>query len=506
MRRAVSVAAAGCVLAGPTVLAFFSGGFQTEPRLVAAIVVWSLVLALALTGPAPVPHGRAGALAIAGLAALTVWSAASLAWAPLGGPAIQAVQRLVLYTGALLLAVGVLRTPATLRAMEPSLAAGAFIVIGYGLAGRLLPGVLELARSRSAGGRLEQPITYWNGEGALAAIGLLLCARLAGDHTRHMAVRAAAAGAAVPLAAGVYLTYSRGALAVAVVGLVVLVALAPTRGQLRASALVLGAGGLAAAAMSALPGVASLEGSLGDRIADGALGLAVLAVLAGAAALITVRLRSREDSPLGWARRLAPATAAIVVAATVGLVAGGLADRASEAELAAGASAGRLTTVSSNRYEYWRVAVAAFRDAPIAGLGAGGFRVEWLRQRPIPEAVKDTHSLVLEVAAELGLVGLIAFTLAIGGVAAAAHQGVRRRRLEAAGAVAATLAWFLHASIDWDWQLPAVTLPAIVLAGGLIALAEGESPAGRGAAARRAPAGRQPGRHRGRSDTAAPTL
>jgi len=32
--------------------------------------------------------------------------------------------------------------------------------------------------------------------------------------------------------------------------------------------------------------------------------------------------------------------------------------------------------------------------------------------------------------------------------------------------------WFLHASIDWDWQLPAVTLPAIVLAGALLALSE----------------------------------
>ena len=64
------------------------------------------------------------------------------------------------------------------------------MVIGYGLAGRLLPGLIELDRSRSAGGRLEQPITYWNAEGALAALGLVLCARLAGDRTRPPAVRA----------------------------------------------------------------------------------------------------------------------------------------------------------------------------------------------------------------------------------------------------------------------------------------------------------------------------
>ena len=34
---------------------------------------------------------------------------------------------------------------------------------------------------RSAAGRLDQPLTYWNATGALAALGLVLCARVAGD-------------------------------------------------------------------------------------------------------------------------------------------------------------------------------------------------------------------------------------------------------------------------------------------------------------------------------------
>jgi hypothetical protein len=38
--------------------------------------------------------------------------------------------------------------------------------------------------------------------------------------------------------------------------------------------------------------------------------------------------------------------------------------------------------------------------------------------------------------------------------------------------VAVCVAWFLHAAIDWDWQLPAVTLPAVILAGGLLAASE----------------------------------
>jgi hypothetical protein len=103
------------------------------------------------------------------------------------------------------------------------------------------------------------------------------------------------------------------------------------------------------------------------------------------------------------------------------------------------------------------------------------------------------------VLAELGLAGLAAFLALVAGVALAGRRALKTSPALAAGPVAATLAWFLHASIDWDWQLPAVTLPALVLAGALLALSESPPPArrrGPAAAARRAPAApsRRPGR------------
>ena len=49
-RRALVAFAGACLLAAPTVLAFFSGGYFAQPRLIAAIVVWALVLALAVAG------------------------------------------------------------------------------------------------------------------------------------------------------------------------------------------------------------------------------------------------------------------------------------------------------------------------------------------------------------------------------------------------------------------------------------------------------------------------
>src|ERR671914_1727949 len=81
MRRAVPAVAAGLLLAGPTVLAFRSGGYFAEPRLIAAIGAWLLVLALTICGPAPLPRSGAGRIALAGLVLLTVWTALSLTWA-----------------------------------------------------------------------------------------------------------------------------------------------------------------------------------------------------------------------------------------------------------------------------------------------------------------------------------------------------------------------------------------------------------------------------------------
>ena len=66
---------------------------------------------------------------------------------------------------------------------------------------------------------------------------------------------------------------------------------------------------------------------------------------------------------------------------------------------------------------------------------------------------------------------MLALGLLIAGVVLAGREALRRDPAAAAGACAATLAWFLHASIDWDWEMPAVTLPAIVLAGALISAA-----------------------------------
>ncbi|HYP49191.1 MAG TPA: O-antigen ligase family protein, partial [Thermoleophilaceae bacterium] len=461
MRRAALLGSTAVLLVGPTVLAFFSGGYFDGPRAVAGAVAWAIVLLLALVGSLPVPTGAAGRVALAGLVGLAAWSAASMAWTPLLGPALDNVQRLILYIGVLLAATALLRDRTASRAVEPVLALGALVAIAYGLSERLLPALVDLGSMRSfgAGSRLEQPLTYWNAEGLLAAMGLVLCVRLAGDPVRPVVMRMAAAAACAPLGLGVYLSYSRGAVMAVVLGLTVLVAAAPTWTQLRAIAAGLGAGAVASACASLRDGVALLVGSQSQQQRHGAIMLVLLMAVGLGAALScarAVRAERRASMRLGTlplASKL-PAAAAVVAALCVlGLAVGSSGDRAG-GESAAGTPA-RFASVNSVRYEYWRVGLQAFADEPVLGVGSGGFRVAWRLDRRVNLGVTEVHSLPLEVASELGLPGILFLGTFIAGVALAGRTAIRNRSPLAPGACATLAAWLLHASIDWDWQLPA---------------------------------------------------
>jgi hypothetical protein len=447
---------AGLLLAGPTALAFDSGGFFDSARTVAGVAAWALVVILAVTG-APLPRSRAAWLAIAGLAGLTAWTAVSLSWAPLDEPGRDDVGRLLVYTGVLTASAMAWRDVRDVRLVEPALAAGALVVMLYGLSGEL--GLLDLDESATAAGRLEQPLTYWNAMGSLGAIGFTLAMRVAGTPARAPALRAAAAASAAPFGMAIYLTFSRGAIAAVAVGVVALVALSPTRAQLRAVALSLGVGVVAALASES----------------DDPIALAALAVLAIAAAVLQLRLERVPPRTYGLPRRAVAVgvTLAVLVGAPLAAVA---LDRG-DAET--GATASRLDDLGSNRYDYWGVALDAFIEDPLQGTGTAGFRVDWLRDRDIDEPVRDAHSLYLETLGELGLEGFFVLGLFIGGVAAAGVAAVRRERELVVGAAAGASVFAVHAAIDWDWEMPAVTLPALVLAGLLLCRASPATAAGR---------------------------
>jgi len=84
--------------------------------------------------------------------------------------------------------------------------------------------------------------------------------------------------------------------------------------------------------------------------------------------------------------------------------------------------------------------------------------------------VRDAHSLELETFAELGLVGVAILAVLLGAVALSIRAAHRVDPVLVAGPAAALTAWAFHSAIDWDWEMPALTLPAVVLAGALLAV------------------------------------
>ena len=467
--RLVGRGAIAAMLAGPTALAFFAGGYFAGPRLLATVVAWALAGAgVIIAQPSSKVPAHGGArLAIVALGLFTGWTFLSAIWAPIPGRAVERGEIALLYLGALLAATTLLQTRERQRSIEPALAAGALFVIVYGLSERFLPGLLHFASTSYSQGRLEQPLTYWNAEGEVAAIGWVLCARIAGDANRHRGVRMVAAAACAPLGMGLYLSLSRGALFAAAAGIATLIAVAPRREQLGAAVLCCSTAVLAALTAIVLDLTNQDGAGLASQERDGLLALVLIVGLSAVAALAQRHLIDRTRT---GSIRL-PRQAGLMIAALIcaGLAVAIIAGAAQPTEGPPGGGANRLIATGSIRYAYWRVAVDAFAAEPVHGVGAGGWAVQWSRDEPSAPPVQDAHSLPLQTLAELGIVGAGLLVAFLGGVGLAARDALRRDRILAAGPIAACVVYLAHSPLDWDWEMPALTLIAVVLAGGLLA-------------------------------------
>jgi hypothetical protein len=469
--------AAAALLAAPALLGFMSGGFFEGPRLWAGLIVWVAVAVLAVTGHVTLPARGPGLIALLGLVGLAAWTTASIGWSPLRDPALADAERVWMYAGYLLLASALLRGAIT-RLVEPLLAGGALVVGGYAVSTRLLPTLIPSEHSASAGARLDQPLTYWNALGAVAAIGIVLLLRLASDETRPRPLRTAALAAVPVNGLALYLTFSRGSLAALAVGVITLLVLERNR---RAGALVvagLACAGLIAALASAFPAVDSLAGDAAKQRNQGLAVLAGLAIACGLAALAEHAITRGATDRLRSKRALVAAGLALAALVAGGVFAGTREPSAPAQSVPSGGSVlpttrARLGTLRSNRYDYWKVALDGFADQPLRGVGAHGFQQLWLQHRNIRENAQDAHSLYIETAAELGVVGVLLLIAFLGGVIVClrrllAHPGARGLAI---GWAAASACWLVHAGVDWDWEMPAVSLIFLALAGAAIAAA-----------------------------------
>jgi O-antigen ligase len=245
-----------------------------------------------------------------------------------------------------------------------------------------------------------------------------------------------------------------------------LVVLAPQREQLRAVVVCSAIAVVSGLAVIPVSEMRWLEGSLASRERTGLLVLLLLVAISAGAALgaSTLIVRGRTGD-LGLSRRTRMIPPALVTVALVAFIAIGTA-RWAPARVSGGAD--RLITTNSIRYAYWRVAVDAFTAEPIRGVGAGGWVTWWVREQPLEPPAQDAHSLPLQTLAELGLVGMELLIAFLCGVALAGRDGLQVAPRVVAGPIAGCVVYLAHAPLDWDWEMPAVTLVAIVLAGALL--------------------------------------
>jgi len=124
--------------------------------------------------------------------------------------------------------------------------------------------------------------------------------------------------------------------------------------------------------------------------------------------------------------------------------------------LPAGSLADDLAERGGDRPWYWHVAWKEITEAPLVGKGAGAFYLAWLEHQPIPVAVLDAHSLYLELLAELGVVGIVLLGLALAPPVATALRGANP------AAAGGYFAFLVHAGLEWDWELPAVTVAGLL--------------------------------------------
>jgi hypothetical protein len=451
-------------------LAAANGGYY-EPAWGWSSLIAAAVAAVALVWRQRVTSSALEIAFLASLASLLSWIALSLTWSENVPQTALEIQRGLIYAAGPL-ALLALSWRGRIRPFFAGVLVGATLACGYGLATRLFPERLGSFDS-IASYRLSEPIGYWNALGIFAVLGVLLALGFVA-RARGVAGRALAAASLLVFLPTLYFTYSRGAWIALGIGLLAAIALEPRRVRLVTATLAVAAWpALAVWLASQSSGLTNIRAPLATASRDGhrlAFVLLLLALGAAGTAAALGLLARRVNVPRPARIAYAAALLVLVVAGltTVFVLYGSpptLAHKAYDSFTApppkiTGDLNARLFNFSSNgRYEQWKMAWQMSRENPWLGAGAGTYEQYWHQHRPVPGKVRDGHSLYLETLGELGPVGLTLLLLALGVPLVAAVKARRHPLVPAA--FGAYVAYLVHAGVDWDWEMPAVTLTAL---------------------------------------------
>jgi O-antigen ligase len=466
-------------------MGFNAGGYFPAAPAVAVVVLAQILLVRIVRSRNPF-EGLAPATLVA-IGALGLYAALTLAsalWSHSSGRALIEFDRACLYLLVLILFGTVRASASNMRWLIRGLVVGASVVCLAGLISRVLPNVWHTAPNVS-NERLSYPVTYWNTLGLLAALGIVLAFHLTCSLGERRVVRILAAAVIPLLAATLFFTFSRGAIAAGSVGLVLYILVARPRGLV--------SGVLATAPAGVVLIVAAYHANLLDTVdpttpaavSQGHHVALVAGICAAACAALRLflalgldpRLRGATSRTLMSRRARLAAVAGAVAAVLVLVLAlgvprsaehdwrrfiGGVTPHGNASDLRR-----RLTDPSNNgRTDLWRVALHGFSASPLHGYGAGMYQTLWDRNRPHFAYTINAHSLYLQAMAEFGIPGLALLLILVGAVLVGLGMRARGSRRSLYGALlAAGVVWALRAGVDWDWEMPVITLPFFAAAG-----------------------------------------
>jgi hypothetical protein len=457
------------------VWAIQNGGFDASTWYWGALVLLATFTAVfvgVLRGHLEV--SRASAIAIGLFAGYVAWSYLSMTWAQYPGIALDGSNRALLY---LLVFTLLTALPWTRETVVGALLlfAGGVGVVGLVLMVRLASG--SNVTALFFGGRLVAPTGYINSTAALFTMDALVCIVLAARRRLAGPVRGLlVAFAAVSLQLAT-IVESRGWLFTLPIIALVAILVVPDRLRVAGAAVI----PLVAALIPVRRLLHVYQSGPSDPLRALAIHAARPALAMCVGAFVVGTLLAWADSlyrgrGLGRTQRQAVG-GALALIGVAGVLAGGLAVSKghpfqfisrqwhgfAHAEAVYGSS--HFTDVGSGRYDYWRVALHAFERHPIGGLGQDNFGDYYLTMRNTGEEPSWTHSLELRLLAHTGIVGFLLFGgFLIAAVKAAARprrHGDADARLLAGALLLPLVVWLIHGSLDWFWEVPALSGPAL---------------------------------------------
>jgi tetratricopeptide (TPR) repeat protein len=465
-----------------------SGGYSAETWYPSALIVFSLWIGVLGFGGRVLPADRFARVALLAFAGLVALNYLSILWARSQGSALDASNQLALYLLVTWIFAVLPWTPRALIAVLAVWTIGACVFCAVALAHAASAPTLTRF---FINGRFATPMQYSNATGALGVMGMWPALILSSRRELLFWLRAGFLGVATFLACFSTLPQSRAALLGLILTAPVAVLASADRVRLLARMAVVG-GALAVC----LPRTVSIDNAVNVNanvspiLAHAASAMLVTALAALVVGLLLALAEDRAAGP--WARRRPPrgfagrlpradrrtiriaalAIAAVVVVAGAAIAAPKVVHlvhtviRSGNSDASTGSN--RLLSASpEERFDYARVALHVFSDAPVLGIGSGNFGQRYDALRRFVKHSQYTHNLPLRVLSETGVVGAVIFVVLVAALVAGLVAATRRRndlgRAGAAIALCVSGYFLVHSCFDWVDEFPALAAPAIAI-------------------------------------------